>query len=40
MDTNGPNSTVKFEGGTVSLIKLDPYPKNNVEFDRSAYKVV
>ncbi|MBX3244407.1 MAG: hypothetical protein KF685_08125 [Acidobacteria bacterium] len=39
MDTNGPNSTVKFEGGTVSLIKLDPYPKNNVEFDRSAYKV-
>lgn len=37
MDTNGPNSSVKFEGGTVSLVTLDPYPKANVEFDRSAY---
>ncbi len=38
MDTNGPNSTVKFEGGAISLVTLDPYPKANVEFDRSAYK--
>lgn len=39
MDTNGPNSTVKFDGGTVSLVALDPYPEADVKFDRSAYKV-
>lgn len=39
MDTNGPKSTVEFEGGAITIVSLDPYPKADTQIDRSAYKV-